>query len=96
MAFSIWRWLTGESQQRPDLRIVVYTRKDCPLCDEAWELLTEQRKRWGYLLEAVDIDDNAALVREYGEWAPVVAINGQVRFRGHVNVVLLERILKAE
>jgi glutaredoxin len=89
----LWRWLGLAPKQRPDLRIIVFTRASCPLCEEAWELLQRQQRRYGFALEAKDIDESAELAREYGEWVPVVTINGQVRFRGHVNEVLLRRIL---
>jgi glutaredoxin len=89
------RLLGGKPRQRPDLHIVIFTRKTCPLCDEAWELLRRHRDRYGFTLEAIDIDTSPDLVREHGEWVPVVAINGQVRFRGHVNEVLLKRLLEA-
>jgi glutaredoxin len=94
MAFTfLLRWLRLAPKQRPDVRVIVFTRATCPLCEEAWELLQRQQRRYGFTLEAKDIDESAELVREHGEWVPVVAINGQVRFRGHVNEVLLRRIL---
>jgi glutaredoxin len=77
------------------VQVVVFTRKACPLCDEAWELLERLQARHGFSLEAIDVDESAELVREHGNWVPVVAINGQVRFRGHVNEVLLMRLLEA-
>jgi predicted thioredoxin/glutaredoxin len=33
-------------------------------------------------------------VAEYGLHVPVIAIDGKVRFKGQVNPVLLERLLK--
>lgn len=96
MAFAfLMRWLRLLPRARPDLRVVVFTRTACPLCDEAWELLKRQQSRYGFALEATDIDASAELVREYGECVPVVTINGQVRFRGRVNEVLLRRILES-
>jgi glutaredoxin len=97
MAFaSFWRRLTGSQRQRPDLRVMVYTRASCPLCDEALLVLRRFQKRYGFLLETKDVDESADLVREYGESVPVVTFDGQVRFRGHVNEVLLTRILNAK
>ncbi|MBI1832978.1 MAG: glutaredoxin family protein [Planctomycetes bacterium] len=90
---SVWQWLLGKPAQRPDLHIVLYTRADCPLCDEAWHMLADQQKRFGFVLEAKDVDADADLVREFGECVPVVVINGVVRFRGRINEVLLNRIL---
>ncbi len=92
---SFWRWLIGPKRQRPDLHVMVYTRGSCPLCDEAFLVLQRYQKRYGFILEMKDVDESADLVRQYGEWVPVVTFDGQVRFRGHVNEVLLARILNA-
>jgi hypothetical protein len=46
-------------------------------------------------METRDVEQSAEWVSEYGEWVPVVTIDGQVRFRGHVNEVLLRRMLDA-
>jgi hypothetical protein len=44
----------------------------------------------------VDVDDNPQLQVRYGEHVPVVVVNGKVRFRGFINPVLLQRLLRAE
>jgi glutaredoxin len=75
------------------LHLVVYTKPTCPLCDEAYEVLERWQQRYGYSLEARNIEESADLLREHGEWVPVVAVNGRVRFRGRVNEVLLRRIM---
>ena len=93
MAFSLRNWFGG-SRRRPDLRVVVYSRRVCPLCDEAWELLLAYQKRWGFTLDKVDVDESAELKEQFGNCVPVVVIDGKVRFRGHVNPVLLERLLQ--
>lgn len=90
---SLRRWLGWAPRQSSDLHVTVYTRKACPLCEEVWDLLQAHQADYGFMLGAIDIDQDEELVREYGDWVPVVAINGQVRFRGHVNPVLLKRIL---
>ena len=79
--------------QRPDLHFLLYTRAACPLCDEAWELLVRYQERFGFTLEIKDVDGSAELVCEFGNCVPVLAVNGKVRFRGHVNEVLLKRLL---
>jgi hypothetical protein len=48
------------------------------------------------VLTAVDVDNDPELAERYGLEVPVVRVNGEVRFRGRVNAVLLRRILKAE
>ena len=77
------------------LHVTVYTRKECCCCHKARDLLEGYRRRHGFTVEEVDIDADPALVAAHGEWVPVVAIGGKVRFRGVVNPVLLERLLRA-
>lgn len=69
---------------------ILYTREGCHLCDEALDVL----RRHGLSPELVDIDSDPQLVEQYTECVPVVVIDGRERFRGHVNEVLLRRILR--
>ena len=85
----------GAPRQRPDLRVVMYTRAGCHLCDDAWAVLDAARRTYGFALEARDVDADPALVAEHGNWVPVVTVNGKVRFRGRVSPVLLRRLLDA-
>ena len=70
----------------------MFTRRGCHLCDDAWALLEKAQQRHGFALAKVDIDTDAELTARYGLEIPVVEINGQVRFRGVVNAVLLQRL----
>jgi len=88
-----WAWLRGRPW-RPDLRFVVWTRKGCHLCDEAWDLLERESRRSGFALETADVDVNPEMKGRYGDCVPVVEVNGRVRFRGRVNRVLLMRLLR--
>jgi glutaredoxin len=88
-------WWRGR-RSLPHLRIVLYTRIGCHLCETAHEELALARRRYGFQLQSVDIDADPELVTKYGEQVPVIAVNGEVRFRGQVNRVLLERLLRAE
>ena len=51
-------------------------------------------QKHGFTLTVVDVDADPALAKQYGECVPVVTIDGKVRFRGRVNAVLLERMLR--
>lgn len=75
--------------------IVMYTRQGCHLCEQAWEQLEQARRRYGFALRQMDIDSDAQLAQQYGECVPVVVVNGQVRFRGVINRVLLRRLLES-
>jgi hypothetical protein len=71
----------------------MYTRKGCHLCDEAWQQLEEKQRRYHFKLEKKDVDTDPNLIALYGQWVPVVLVNGKLRFRGRVSPVLLERLL---
>jgi hypothetical protein len=66
------------------------------LCEAAHEILEQARRRHHFLLREVDIDGDPELVRRYGLSLPVVTAGGRVYFRGAVNAVLLERVLRGE
>ena len=70
------------------------TRQDCHLCTDAWKLLQTYQKQHDFVLETVDVDSDPDLVAKYGNCVPVVLVNGQVRFRGRVNEVLLRRLIE--
>jgi predicted thioredoxin/glutaredoxin len=76
--------------------VVLYTRQGCHLCDDAWAVLQRAHRRYGFALSQVDIDGDPDLAQRYGLEVPVVLIDGRVRFRGIVNPVLLERLLRAK
>ncbi len=77
------------------LHVRVYTRTDCCCCHNAVDVLESYRKRYGYMIELVDVDGDPALAAQHGLSVPVVEIGGKVRFRGVVNAALLERLLTA-
>jgi glutaredoxin len=94
-------WLSSWWRRRPrkspaDLQIVLYTRRGCHLCDDAWDLLSRFQQRYSFRLQSVDIDADPALAAMHGNWVPVVTVNGKIRFRGRVNEVLLRRLLDVE
>src|SRR5690349_8884857 len=103
---SWWRWVckplsswrrqeSAEGPARPLREVVLYTRHGCHLCEEALEVLQQVRRRADFALAVVDIDGQEQLERLYGLEVPVVLVDGQVRFRGRVNAVLLRRLLRA-
>ena len=72
--------------------VVVYTRRDCELCDEAIEVL-QQHGDFLPTVSEVEIDENPTLIDAHGNWVPVVEIDGRIRFRGKVCPVLLSRMI---
>jgi glutaredoxin len=83
-------------RRRPDLHFTLFTRHGCHLCDDAEAILRRQQARYGFNLDSNLVDDKPEWIEQYGDCVPVVLVNGKVRFRGHVNEVLLQRILDAD
>jgi glutaredoxin len=94
----LWSWL--QRWRRPAKKgllhgeVILYTRAGCHLCDQAWEQLQQAQSQYGFPLRQVDIDQDPELVRLHGSTVPVVVIDGQIRFRGVINPVLLNRLLR--
>jgi glutaredoxin len=76
--------------------VIMYTRHGCHLCEDAWALLQQERRKYRFQLTSVDVDSAPELAAQYGEEVPVIAVNDKVRFRGRINRVLLTRLLRAE
>jgi hypothetical protein len=72
----------------------MYTRQGCHLCEEAWDILEAAQKKFTFDLRQTDVDTDPTLVELYGLLVPVVTVDGEVRFRGKVNAVLLHRLLR--
>ena len=70
---------------------VLYTRKGCHLCEVAHAELLRQ----GLMPQVVDIDEDPTWTERYTDGAPVVWIDGRERFRGRVNAVLLQRLIRS-
>lgn len=67
---------------------ILYTRAGCHLCDVAAEMLHAE----GYATQIIDIDDDPELRSRFDHDVPVVEIAGRIRFRGHVDPLLLRRL----
>ena len=64
--------------------IVIYTKPNCSLCDEALEEIEAVSQLLPFRLEQVDILDNLALYEKYKHDIPVVCLNGREIFRHRV------------
>ena len=93
--FGFLRYLFGY-RRLEHLHFTLFTRQGCHLCEDAELLLQKEQQRYHYQLEIVDVDSQKELVARFGEQVPVVTVNGEIRFRGTINPVLLARLLRAE
>ncbi len=74
--------------------ITLYTKPGCHLCDDALRILQRVQAVQPFHLEAVNIEDDAALLAEYGEHIPVVTLNGTFLFEYEVDEIRLRQLLK--
>ena len=58
-------------------RVIIYSRKNCHLCEVAKEVVESARNEAEFELEVVFIDGNAEFEKLYGEEVPVTMINGK-------------------
>ncbi len=62
------------------MRLTLYGKPGCCLCDEARAAIEEVRAELGFEVEHVDVSLDPRLYREYGERIPVVDIDGEEAF----------------
>jgi glutaredoxin len=77
------------------MRVTVYTRSGCHLCDEAKQVIESVRRRATFDYEEFDIDSDPQLRQLYNEEVPVIAIDGKKAFKYRVTPAELLKKLVA-
>ncbi len=57
---------------RTTLRLTLYGRSYCHLCDEMLAALVTLRGEFGFAVDVVDVDSDAALEQQFGTLVPVL------------------------
>jgi glutaredoxin len=76
-------------------KVLVYSRKDCHLCDVVKETLVRVQRAADFEWREVDIDADPELRLKYNEEVPVVFIDGSKVFKYHMEGADFLRALKA-
>ncbi len=71
--------------------VILYTRRDCHLCEAAKVVLDGVRGRAAFDLAVVDVDGDPELRVRFGHEVPVVFVNGRKAFKHRVDPVLFEK-----
>jgi len=75
--------------------IIVYTKKGCPLCDEAIEALEELKKEFKFKIKEVDIYKDDELLEKYQLMIPVIEMDNEMIAYGKIEKNFLrKRFLK--
>ena len=71
--------------------VTIYSRPGCHLCEEAKAVICAPGYEGEFLLEEVNIDEDAALRERYGYDIPVIFINGVKMFKHRVDPIEFKR-----
>ena len=78
------------------MRVVLYSRPGCHLCDDARKVLLAEQATSPFDLVEVDVHDDDVLERAYGIRIPVVEIDGDDRFEYEVDPDELRRLIRGD
>ncbi|MDL4839300.1 glutaredoxin family protein [Aquibacillus rhizosphaerae] len=67
-------------------QVILYTKKNCPLCEEAKQLLLMLQKDSVFVLNEVDIYEDDNLLEKYQLMIPVVEVDGIEVDYGQINM----------
>lgn len=74
-------------------RLILYSRKDCCLCDEMKKVIRQVSKKVSLDFAEIDVDSSAELKEIYGAEVPVLFIDGRKAFKYGVTEKKLEERL---
>ena len=77
------------------MRVVLYSRPGCHLCDLARAVVLAEREVTPFAFDEIDIEADEEMVLEYGIRIPVVAIDGHERFEYEVDPGEFARIVRS-
>jgi glutaredoxin len=73
------------------VKLTLYSRADCCLCEEMKEVIRQVSLRASVELDEIDVDSSAELKAEYGAQVPVLFIDGRKAFKYKVTAKELEK-----
>lgn len=62
------------------MKVLLYKKENCHLCDEAEEILGRLKKEKRFFLEKILLEENTDLFDRFGNKVPVVFINDKLVF----------------
>jgi hypothetical protein len=72
---------------------VVYSRENCPLCDEFVAELTRQLAPFAERMDVRDVDADPLTKRRYGLKIPVLTVDGRPVCHGRLDTAVVARLL---
>ncbi len=78
------------------IRVEVYSKRDCSLCDEVKATLLKVGREIPFDLHEIDIESTPELYETYKERIPLIFVNGRPAFKFRVDEAALRRRLARE
>lgn len=75
------------------IKLQLYTKADCPLCDEAKASLELFAAQFAIQIDEIDITSNLGLFTKYKELIPVLELEGKRLFVHRIDAKALKRKL---
>lgn len=76
------------------MKVTLYGKADCCLCDQAKDVLDRVGRRLPFELEVIDIEGDRDLVARFGHEIPVVFVDGRKAFKLRIDETELVRKLQ--
>ena len=67
------------------IRVDIYSRPGCHLCDDAKDVIDRIRTRYPFALNVINVESDPELEAAYGTEIPVITINGNKAFKYRVD-----------
>ncbi|WAA09902.1 glutaredoxin family protein [Fervidibacillus albus] len=77
-------------------KFILYTRKNCHLCEDAESILIELEKELPLSWEKRDIDEDEQLVERYDWYVPVIEFEGRIIQSGEIVKEMLKNEITGE
>lgn len=75
------------------IKVQLYTKSDCPLCDAAKSVLQELGQEFPVEVEEIDITTNIGMFNKYKTLIPVLKLDGKCLFVHRIDAAALKRKL---
>jgi glutaredoxin len=72
------RLFLPQKTKNAGVMVEIYSRPDCHLCEEAKAALVKMQRRHGFQLREVNINQDPALLAEYGTRIPLIWVDGHL------------------
>ncbi len=86
-------FLSGKTRVMTAVKLMLYTRTGCHLCEDMEQALPELAAELGFTVETVVIDNNNELEQAYGTKVPVLTIGSEIVCEYFIDKIALSNVV---